>query len=143
MELDIALSIPRDAATVSMVRALVVDNLRRLGVTDECVEDIRLALSEAVTNVVEHATTDDDYEVRLEVRDRACTITVVDCGRGFDVRTLADAMPDPTSAMGRGVAIMRAVLDSVRFEPHPEQGTIARLVKRLEVAPGSPLDRNA
>lgn len=141
MELDVALSLPRDTETVSMVRALVVDNLRRLGVTEDCIDDIRLALSEAVTNVVQHATTEDDYEVRLQVRDLVCSVIVRDCGRGFDFESLGDAMPDPTSPRGRGVAIMRAVLDAVRFEPHPEQGTIAQLVKRLEVLPDSPLDR--
>lgn len=141
MELDVALSLPRDAVTVSMVRAIVVDNLRRLGVTDACIDDIRLALSEAVTNVVEHATTDDDYELRLEVRDGECAVTVRDRGRGFDFAALGDVMPDPNSARGRGVAIMRAVLDTVRFEPHAEQGTIAHMVKRLDVLPGSPLDR--
>lgn len=141
MELDVALSLPRDTATVSMVRALVVDNLRRLGVTEECIDDIRLALSEAVTNVVQHASTDDDYEVRLEVRDGECAVTVRDRGRGFDFTTLGDGWPDPDSPRGRGLAIMRSVLDNIRFEPHPEQGTIAHLVKHVEVLPGSPLDR--
>lgn len=140
MELDVALSLPRDAATVAVARALAADALRRLGVTGECIDDIRLALSEAVTNVLDHATTEDDYEVRLTVRDGVCSVIVVDCGKGFDAASLVTAMPDPSSPRGRGVAIMRAVLDNVRFEPHPEKGTVAYLTKRLEVEPGSPLD---
>jgi len=140
VELDVALSLPRDAATVSVVRALSVDALRRLGVTEECIDDIRLALSEAVTNVVDHAANDDAYEVRLAIQDHTCTVTVLDTGRGFDAAALSSAAPDPSSPRGRGVAIMRAVLDSVRFESHPERGTIAHLVKRVEVVPGSPLD---
>ena len=141
MELDVALRLPRDSETVAVVRSFSADGLRRLGVTDQCVDDIRLALSEAVTNVLDHATTDDDYEVRLVVRGRVCVMTVVDCGRGFDADALASSMPDPSSARGRGVAIMRAVLDGVRFESHAERGTIAHLTKHLEIVPGSPLDR--
>lgn len=122
MELDVALSLPRDTATVSVVRALVADDLRRLGVTEECIDDIRLALSEAVTNVLDHAASQDEYEVRIGIRGRTCTIDVVDCGTGFDAAALATAMPDPSSPRGRGVAIMRAVLDGVRFDRTPSAG---------------------
>lgn len=141
MELDVALRLPRDTETVSVVRSFGADALRRLGVTEHCVDDIRLALSEAVTNVLELASSDDDYEVRLRVRDGTCVVTVVDCGRGFDAGALASSMPGPSSPRGRGVAIMRAVLDGVGFDSHPEHGTIAHLTKQLEVVPGSPLDR--
>jgi serine/threonine-protein kinase RsbW len=128
VELDVALSLPRDA-------------LRRLGVIEECIEDIRLALSEAVTNVLDHAGSEDDYEVRLAVRDDICSIAIVDCGTGFDASSLASAMPDPLSPRGRGVAIMRAVLDGVRFETHRESGMVAHLTKRIDLVPDSPLDR--
>jgi len=141
VELDVALSLPRDAATAAVVRAITTDALRRLGVVEECIEDIRLALSEAVTNVLDHAGSEDDYEVRLTVRDEICSIAVVDCGTGFDASSLASAMPDPFSPRGRGVAIMRAVLDGVRFETHPERGMVAHLTKRIDLVPDSPLDR--
>jgi len=115
--------------------------LERMGVTEECIEDIRLALSEACTNVIEHADTDNDYEVRLEVEDDTCSIRVIDTGTVLDPRTLARAMPHPSSLRGRGVALMTALTDDIAFENHPEQGTVVRLVKNLELDAQGPLAR--
>jgi serine/threonine-protein kinase RsbW len=39
---------------------------------------------------------------------------------------------------GRGVALMHALMDQVRFTSEPEKGTIVHLVKRLEFDDDSP-----
>ena len=139
MHIRIALSLPRDAQTVSLVRAVAMAALGRLGVDEECVDDIRLALSEACTNVIDHADTTDDYDVRLEVSDIECSISVIDNGRSLGTTALEVAMPDPFSARGRGLAIMMALADRVDFRSEPEDGTIIHLVKRLSLVPGAPL----
>lgn len=141
MEIDITLCLPRDAETVRIVRDVAVTALVRLGVTRDCAEDIRLALSEACTNVILHSRADDQYEVRLQVDQRTCQVRVVDAGRGFDVATLAAMRPDPASPGGRGVLLMRALVDSSDFRSEPEEGTIVHLVKALELEPGGPLAR--
>jgi len=46
---------------------VVANALITFGVAPGCVDDIRLALSEACTNVIDHAAANDGYEVRLEV----------------------------------------------------------------------------
>ena len=133
MNLEFAVCLPRDAETVGLVRGVVANALRSFGVTAGCVDDIRLALSEACTNVIEHAAADDEYEVRLEVDEERCAISVKNTGIGFDATALAGVMPTPDSPRGRGVAIMRAVMDSVEFGSEPETGTIVHLVKTLSV----------
>ena len=40
---------------------------------------------------------------------------------------------------GRGVSLMRALVDNVRFESRPQAGTIVHLVKTLELEENSPL----
>ena len=47
MNFQIALCLPRDAQTVALVRSVAMAVLERIGVADESVDDIRLALSEA------------------------------------------------------------------------------------------------
>ena len=143
MNLKIALCLPRDGKTVSLVRAVAADALARFGVTRECSDDIGLALSEACANVIRHADESDEYEVRLEVDDLRCAITVIDTGRGLDVGDLTSAMPEPSSPGGRGVALMRALTDQVDFTSEPESGTIVHLVKMLTVSPGAPLSHAA
>jgi serine/threonine-protein kinase RsbW len=140
VRLDLAVCLPREAETVGLVRAVASDALDRLGVTPACIDDVRLALSEAATNVIHHAADEDEYEVRLEVDGLRCTIIVTNAG-GLDTDDLPDAMPEASSARSRGVAIMRAVMDQVDFSSGTETGTEVRLVKSLEPADGGLLAR--
>ena len=140
MKIEIALCLPRDAETVALVRSVAMAALERVGVTADCIDEIRLALSEACTNVIRHADTEHDYEVRLDVDDEECSITVTDAGAVFDPADPAQ-MPEPTATGGRGMALMAALSDTTRFENQPEVGTIVHLVKRLTLAPDGPLTR--
>lgn len=141
MLLNVAVCLPQDAETVGVVRTVVRNALCSFGVLDECIDDICLALSEACTNVVDHAVPGDEYEVRLEVDERECALSVRNTGHGFDAGALRGVMPDPSSPRGRGVAIMRAVMDRVDFSSEPEADTIVHLVKELVTEPDSLLYR--
>ena len=141
MNVEVALCLPKESSTVTLIRGVVANALSTFGVTDGCVDDIRLALSEACTNVVQHAAADDEYEVRLEVDDERCVISVKNTGNDFDASSLSGVMPAVDSARGRGVAIMRAVMDHVDFASEPESGTIVRLVKRIDVVEDGPIAR--
>ena len=139
MRIDVAICLPQEATSVRLIRLAVTNTLTVFGVADDCIEEIRLALSEACTNVVEHAEDADGYEVRLEVHDHRCVISVTNTGNGFDADDLRGVMPGPTSSRGRGVAIMRAVMDQVEFRSEPEAGTVVHLVKTLRFRPNAPL----
>lgn len=143
MEIDIALCLPREAETVAVVRDVAVLSLIRLGVTRACAEDIRLALSEACNNVIDHSEADDQYEVRLQVDGRRCDVRVIDKGRGFDAMALSADPVAADSPRGRGMSLMHALVDSINFTSKPEAGTIVHLVKTLDLEPGTPLDRLA
>lgn len=107
--------------------------LHELSVADDCQTAVLLALTEACDNVVLHATADDEYEVQIEITADDCQIRVIDAGRGFDSPVLEALCDAPTSAeSGRGVGLMRALVDTIRFESRPESGTIVHLVKQLE-----------
>ena len=139
--IDLDLNLPRDNATVPLVRHILRHTLTEFGVTESCVGDVELAITEACANVIEHASgTEDEYEVRLELSGDWVDIRVVDTGAGFDAESLSDGMPDPTADRGRGIELMRALVDRIRFESRPERGTIVRFEKRLELAADSPLN---
>ena len=55
MEIKVALSLPRDAASVPVTRQVLDCCLDRLGVAADTRADIALALSEACANVIQHA----------------------------------------------------------------------------------------
>ena len=132
-----ALSLPRDARTIAVARHICRQTLRELGVHAECVGDIEVALTEACTNVLDHSGPGDEYDVELTLTEHDCVIRVVDTGKGFD----AEAPRTPTderAESGRGIALMHALVDRVRFESRPEDGTVVHLEKHLVYVEGSP-----
>lgn len=129
MRVELAVRVPAEGALLGAMRRLVAGALEPLGVVPACIDQVRLGLSEACTNAVEHAGADGEYEVRMRVEQGRCEILVIDTGAGFDAASLV--APNPESPRGRGVAIMRAVMDRVEVESGPGGGTAVRLVKDL------------
>jgi serine/threonine-protein kinase RsbW len=115
--------------------------MRTLGVEATCIGEIELAVTEACTNVLKHVVgTDVQYEVSVEVDDRRCHIRISDGGvGGFDHSSHGLAEADAGAESGRGIFLMRAMVDELRFESVPNDGTIVHLVKHLELEENSVL----
>jgi serine/threonine-protein kinase RsbW len=107
--------------------------LNELGVTRRCIGDIEIAITEACANVVEHTVGDDEYELSVSVTSEVCEMRVVDTGRGFDYEAVAERTPDLHGERGRGIGLIKALIDRVEFESVPEKGMIVHLVKQLEL----------
>ncbi|MEU7834237.1 MULTISPECIES: ATP-binding protein [unclassified Nonomuraea] len=136
MEATIALRLPRDAASVPLIRQMFDGTLRSLGVEPQIRDDIELMLTEACSNVVRHAGPSDEYVVSAGVYDKLCVIRVIDMGGGFDPPpNNGEAAPNAES--GRGIQIMRALADDIRFTNRHEDGSVVCLEKRLRFAPGA------
>ncbi len=141
MLLDVAVCLPHEAETVGLIRGVVKSALHSFGVTEDCIDDVCLALSEACTNVIDHAVLGDEYEVRVQIDERNCNLSVRNTGYGVDAAELRGVMPDPSSPRGRGVAIMRTLMDEVDFNSGDETGSIVHLVKALTIEPDGLLHR--
>ena len=127
----VSLRLPPDPTTVGLVRAVAADVLHLLRVPPRCIDDIRLVLSEACTNAIQHANTDDDYEVRLLVDGGTCTIEVRDTGQQFDLAGSDRRMAPVEARSGRGLAIMDDLTDEMDFTCDPVAGNTLRLAKHL------------
>ncbi|HZE32102.1 MAG TPA: ATP-binding protein [Actinoallomurus sp.] len=132
-----SLDLPRETLSVPVIRRILGDTLRGLGVSDACVADILVAISEACTNVVQHADSTSRYEVTVGIDGGQCVLKVVDRGQGFGGETDKDVHPDSES--GRGIKIMKALVDDVSFDSRPESGTVVYLQKRLSWEEESPI----
>jgi serine/threonine-protein kinase RsbW len=134
VEIRYSLRLPRDAVTVPLVRTICRDAMGRLGVTPGCQGDVALALTEACANVVQHAGGDDnEYDVHIEFTGGICHIRVLDKGPGIDLRDSAWTETILDQDSGRGIVLMRLMVDRIAFESRPEDGTIVHLQKRLEL----------
>ena len=84
-------------------------------------EDIEVALYEVLANAVIHGNHEDPgKQVRVSCRCGTDEVSIIvrDKGQGFDI----GQVPDPTSSEhiksghGRGICLMRTLMDEVRFE---------------------------
>ena len=114
-----------------MARHIATNAIEEIGVIEDAVHDIAVAMTEACTNVLKHSGPGDEYEVSLEVDGEQCIIRVIDTGRGFDSTTLGLADADSSAEQGRGIQLMRALVDQVKFISKSEAGTIVHLEKTL------------
>lgn len=118
-------SIPSQVEAISPFLDQLMCLIRRFRTEDGSEVDIEIAVREALTNAVlhgNHADSNKRVYVALSCsQDGEVLVTIRNLGNGFDDR----AVPDPTtpknwlSRHGRGIYIMRALMDEVQFE---EQG---------------------
>ena len=102
--------------------------------------NFRIGLTEALSNAMLYGNAQDpEKRVRVELSIRAgdLHVKVTDEGRGFDPSSLPDPRtPDNlTKAGGRGIFLMRQLMDEVRFNA---SGNSVTLVLREIVGRGSP-----
>jgi serine/threonine-protein kinase RsbW len=130
--------------SVPVMRQVLGDTLRGIGLNEESVTDILLAATEACTNVVLHAgQSAAAYTVAATVDDAACRVEVADAGSGLRAprsarrrgRAAHSAAEGPLAESGRGFAIMSACVDEVTLRSSPGQGTRVVLDKRIALDP--------
>src|ERR1700742_3982377 len=131
----------RELLSVPVMRQVLGDTLRGIGVNEDSVDDILLAATEACTNVVLHAgQSTPAYTVAATVDSAACRVEVTDAGQGCPGapgRRRRRGQPLVSAELaesGRGFAIMQACVDAVTLSSTPGQGTHVVLDKRIHWA---------
>lgn len=133
MNMKFSLALPREPLSVPVIRRVLGDALRGLGMSEDCITDLLVATSEACSNVIQHAHTPLEFEVDALVRGERCLLTIADRGRGLP----REAPPGPAEPQdelpesGRGITLMRALVDEVTFDTRPGGGTAVYLRKKL------------
>jgi serine/threonine-protein kinase RsbW len=137
VEQHISLDIPARGEYVVLCRLALTGLLRDRGFSEDAVADLKLAITEACTNSIRHAYSDDhgdvgQVHVSYEVQDDRVVLIVQDKGVGFDDNRTEPARPanDPLPTEGgMGIAIIQAVVDEFRIEQPPQGGTRLVLTK--------------
>jgi serine/threonine-protein kinase RsbW len=132
---SILLRIPAKAEYITLCRLALtgIAQLREIG--EDTMADLKLALTEAVSNSVRHAYGKDgdgqvDITYRLEP-DRL-HIEVVDDGNGFDPDEAPALDGDELSEGGLGIAIIKTIADEFEIQSKPgARGSRLRFAKVL------------
>src|SRR5919201_2972260 len=113
---------------------------RMVGLDDDSVHWVTVAVRESVINAIKHGNCNDVHKrVHVEftsLQDKArpgIAILVRDEGCGFDPSTLPDplAQENLLKTNGRGIFLMRSFMDEMSFERAEQGGMQVRMVKRI------------
>jgi serine/threonine-protein kinase RsbW len=138
---------PRDlsqtyAATsdaVRLVRRAIVEYAQAAGMTGETLYSVRLAVSEAVTNVVRHAYPGQPGQVQVTASaiDGELWVLIADTGCGSQ-------SPPENPGLGWGLAVITDASDEFTLVGRAEGGTEARMRFRFAARPSdAPQDRGS
>jgi len=137
--MTIRLTIPAQAEYINIVRLTLYGIASQAGFSYEEIEDMKVAVSEACTNVVLHAYDDQtsgQIDLIFELEQNNLHITIKDYGDSF--------MPNPSTSPppslqnkpleeivpgGLGLYVMQALMD--RVEVRTDFGTEIILMKRM------------
>ena len=118
-------------------RVVVAVFMSRLNPTLEEIDDVKTAVSEAVTNAVIHGYQNKPGKSYIEAAIEENTLTVTVEDRGVGIANLKQAMePMYTSdssgeRSGMGFSFMEAFMDQVQVETQPGKGTRVTMKKRV------------
>jgi len=128
--IDLERSLPSEVGSISPF----VDRLMLL--IRKCVpdgaNDVEIVLREALANAIIHGNHENPRKhvyVRCRCEPDEVSIAVKDEGRGFDINAVADPTESENigSVHGRGIYLMKALMDEVRFE---QGGVVVHMRKR-------------
>jgi|SRR5581483_10559417 len=117
-----------------MLGRLALTSLARVQeLSDEELSDLKLALTEACTNAVQHAygATGGVVEITYRLFPDRIVVEVSDNGEGFSLPEPVAADGEPLSEGGLGIAIIRALSDELELGERQGGGSTLRFVKRL------------
>jgi serine/threonine-protein kinase RsbW len=130
------ITIPSSLNYLPEVDEYVEGKLRKLGVDENKLADIAISVTEAVTNAVVHGNKNDLKKkvfIKLEADTSRVEITVEDEGNGFDPESIQNPIEEGNllKEVGRGVFILKSLMDKVDFIIQPQKGTIVKMIKFL------------
>ena len=131
----VRLRIPARAEYIALARLALSGLADITALSAENVADLKLALTEAVSNSVRHAYAGGAgfVSIAYEVSGKALGIEVVDDGAGFDPERPPPLEGEELSEGGLGIAIIRTIADEFEIQSRPgERGSRLRFVKRLQ-----------
>lgn len=127
---------PSRSQNVGLCRVAVATFAANLGFSVAEIEEIKVAVSEAVSNVVIHAYPSQEGEIDLHCEDVEGTLEVVVRDRGIGIKDVQKARQASYSSdperMGLGFAFMESFSDEFTVESAPGEGTLITMRKRRE-----------
>ena len=132
----IELNIPAGSEWVRVARLTVAGVASRLPFPVDAVEDIKLAVTEAINNAIQHVPDQSAQSpvisIVIETSPDGLWVSVADQGRlTLDLETQKTPWGDELPEGGLGLMLIESLMDSVDHQSGPHQNTVVRMFKRV------------
>jgi serine/threonine-protein kinase RsbW len=127
--------IPSSADYISEAYDFLEGWLKQKNVPEDIIADIGIAVTELINNAIKHANKFDSAKkvtIKLEYFNNEVVVSVNDEGPGFE----PDNIPNPVEEenllkeVGRGLFIVKSLMDDVKFSFPPEGGSRITITKK-------------
>jgi serine/threonine-protein kinase RsbW len=139
-QIELQIKVPNQTRYLSLIGRLSEELAAQLQKhtddRDTLADQINVVLTEALVNAIRHANADnpdEEVEIRISITDNELILQVFDHGKGFDLNSVSDSPQDTDNELedhGRGLFIMRSLMDSVTYYP-VEGGNVLEMRKQF------------
>ena len=143
------ISLPTKSDYISVLRLTVSGICNRMNYTIDDTETIKLAVSEAYTNVIKHA-----YKIKsiaptiitIMIDASGLKISVIDHGDGFDIGSEKqtydfESLDSLAVGMGVGLTFIKSLMDTMTIQSTPGIGTVITMYKKRSAIADNQLAR--
>jgi len=114
----------------------IESTLEELGIDKSIVADVAITSTELINNAILHGNKGDASKkvmIRLQVDDDTICVDIIDQGDGFDATSVPDPLAEENllKEVGRGIFIVKSLVDSLEYDNEPGWGTKASLKKSV------------
>ena len=134
---EVSIKVPNQTRYLGLIGKIGEDVARALkrykGDREELAYHINLVLTEAMANAIRHANEDDpekEIQITISIVSQNLHIRVYDQGQGFDVQGLPSPNFKGLDEHGRGVYIIRSLMDRVTYRK-VKSGHVLEMIKNL------------
>jgi serine/threonine-protein kinase RsbW len=137
-ENKIELHIPSVMGYEKIAMETAASMAKRMGFTDDRIEDLKTAVAEACLNAIEHGNKMDTrtkVAITLTMEDSKLQVTVKDEGKGvgeIGSPNIESKIEGKDKTRGWGIFLIKSLMDEVKFESSPEGGNIVKMIIYLE-----------
>ncbi len=134
----IELHIPSVMGFEKVAMECAASTAKKMGFTEDRIEDLKTAVAEACLNAIEHGNkmdTSTKVGITLTIEESKLQVSVKDEGKGFKEipnPSIENKMKGKDQPRGWGIFLIKSLVNEVTFEPSPEGGNLIRMVIYLD-----------
>jgi serine/threonine-protein kinase RsbW len=111
---------------------------KKMGFTEDRIEDLKTAVAEACLNAIEHGNKMDastKVGITLTVEESRLQVAVKDEGKGIgqvSIPRIENKIEGKENLRGWGIFLIKNLVNEVTFEPSPEGGNVVNMIIYLD-----------